>query len=180
MNEQEHNSAATSRNQVPAVYRRVKNAAAKRAASASEGWRDGTRNLDLGGGKFNLFTDTLAKEGVRNLILDPYNRSEEWNRKVIVELERHGADTVTVSNVLNVVKEFEVRAYILRQALLYLNRDGRVYITVYEGDRNSDSRETRDGWQEHRPLRSYLEEARKVFGEQNVECGAGVIVYHKV
>lgn len=180
MDEQEHTSAATSRNQVPAVYKKVMFRAAKRAASATEGWVDGTRNLDLGGGKFDLFTEALAKEGVHNLILDPYNRSEEHNRAVIVELERHGADTVTISNVLNVIKEFEVRAHVLRQALLYLNRDGRIYITVYEGDGRSEGKETRDGWQEHRPLRSYLEEVRKVFGSQSVECKAGIITHHKV
>ena len=58
------------KNVYPAVFNRVKD------------WEEGTVNLDIGGGKYDTATDYLENFGVENLIYDPYNRDEEWNKDV--------------------------------------------------------------------------------------------------
>ena len=96
---QEYSSAKTSIKQIPAGFRII---------DKHFGWQPGTVNLDIGGGKYDLMTDALKEKGVKNLIYDPFNRPLEHNLKIIEELEDHTMDTVTMFNLLNVIKEFEV------------------------------------------------------------------------
>lgn len=139
-------SAATSINakKVPALFKRVQ-------------WKPGTRNLDLGGGRYNTATEYLEGKGVLNWIYDPYNRSEAENQEAM----QCNPDTVTISNVLNVIKEPEARRELLELAKSF---NCPVYITVYEGNGSGEGRETRAGWQENRKLAEYVEEVATVFG----------------
>lgn len=165
---QQYTSEATSRSVVPAIYRRLYG----KNDTQDLFFRPGSINLDLGGGRYDHFTEKLAEHGVENLVLDPYNRSLDHNRQVIQRLEQvRGADTVTLSNVLNVIKEHEVRCFVLRQASLYLRPGGWVFVNVYDGDRTSVASQTRDGWQENRPLRTYLPEVRVVFPDSLLQAG---------
>ena len=94
----------------------------------------GTINIDYGGGKFDNVADYLTQYDVINLVYDPYNRSKEHNKEVLRTCKAAGgADTATCSNVLNVIKEPEVRKNVLENIKKIVKPTGTVYITVYEG-----------------------------------------------
>ena len=97
-------SAGTSLNQLPAIFQKVKK---------SGGWKKGTINLDLGGGKYDQATLFLRRFGVTNIIIDPYNRPAEVNQQATAKLKQSPADTVTLANVLNVIPEPEEQLKVL-------------------------------------------------------------------
>jgi hypothetical protein len=147
-------SAETSLNQVPAIFRLVK----KTGAFVRK-----TRVLDMGGGKFNLTTKALAKLGVTSHVYDPYNRSEEHNDGVRCEFDFDPADVALCSNVLNVVREPSARQAIHHKIKSFVKPGGKVFFTVYEGDRSSRGRKTSKGWQAHRPTKSYVRELKREY-----------------
>lgn len=149
--DQKISSSYTSRNIVPTVFRRVK-------------FKQGTVNLDYGGGKYDSATEFLASQGVTNYVYDPYNRTDAHNTKVIKAIEQNGgADTVTCSNVLNVIAEEESRDRVIRNIKLCLKKDGVAYFTVYSGNGSGKGEATRDGYQSNLPTEAYLDEIRKHF-----------------
>ena len=124
----------------------------------------GTVNLDYGGGRFNNVAEYLKQYDVINLVYDPYNRSSEHNEEVIRLIREHGgADTATCSNVLNVIKEPEVRLNVLKNISKLVKSGGTVYITVYEGKGNNAEGPTKSGYQLNRKTADYLEEIQQVF-----------------
>ena len=125
------------------------------------GWTAGSKNLDIGAGKYQDFSDYLHKKRVKNLPYDPYNRPAKENDESLAACP---ADTVTISDVLNVVQKEEDRIAILKLAKSHARKAGRVYISVYEGDKSGEGKESKkDCWQEHRKLTSYFPEVEKVF-----------------
>jgi hypothetical protein len=92
-------SAATSINsrQLPALFSRVE-------------FNPGTVNLDIGGGKFDNAVEYLKTKGVTSYVYDPFNRTQEHNDMVAGKTENGQSDTVTISNVLNVIDSEAVRA----------------------------------------------------------------------
>lgn len=151
--DQKYTSKNTSinRSKLPAIFRLVN-------------FNPGTVNLDYGGGKFDIATEYLADKGVTNLIYDPYNRSSEHNNQVINEVKSHGgADTVTLSNVLNVIKEPQARRSVLENIKKLLKPAGTLYITVYEGSGDGAERPTSSGYQLNRKTSGYLDEIQEVF-----------------
>lgn len=150
---QEFTSENTSINskKVPAVFKMVH-------------FEPGTVNCDFGGGKFNTAAEYLEQYDVVNLVYDPYNRSSEHNQEVIRLIREHGgADTATCSNVLNVIKEPEVRQNVLKNISKLVKSGGTVYITVYEGKGNNAEGPTKSGYQLNRKTADYLEEIQQVF-----------------
>jgi hypothetical protein len=146
---QEYTSALTSINstQVPSVFARVN-------------WVKGSKNIDIGGGRFDIATRFLAGKGVKNFIYDPYNRPEKHNARV---RRPDYYDTATISNVLNVIKEPSIRLEVLRVAYESLKEGGQVFITVYEGNGSGQPVASTKGWQENRRTVTYLDEVRAVF-----------------
>lgn len=136
----------------------------------------GTVNLDYGGGRFNNVAEYLKQYDVINLVYDPYNRSSEHNQEVIRLIREHGgADTATCSNVLNVIKEPEVRLNVLKNISKLVKSGGTVYITVYEGKGNNAEGLTKSGYQLNRKTADYLEEIQQVFPDAKqkgklIEC----------
>lgn len=176
MGSQDVTSADTSINssKLPVLFTKVKN------------WITGTINLDLGGGKFDNAKEYLEARGVTSYIYDKYNRTAKQNEYAAEHTQDGQADTVTISNVLNVINTQEGRDEVLRNALDAVKPDGTVYITVYNGDKTGVGRVTKttvvknpDGtqtsepasWQENRLLDSYIPEVEKYFG--NVEQVGG-------
>lgn len=175
---QEVSSADTSVNKegsLPKVFSKVE-------------WKPGTVNLDYGGGKYDNATEYLDERGVRNLIFDKYNRTPEHNAYVISKTQNGQADTVTISNLLNVIKEPEARAEVLANAADAVKPDGEVYITVYVGnksgvgaysqfetkiDENGKKVRVPKSWQEHRVLSSYIPEAERFFEHVVLVHGEG-------
>lgn len=150
---QEFTSENTSTNsgKLPAIFKLVN-------------FEPGTINLDYGGGKFDNVAEYLIDYDVINLVYDPYNRSREHNQEVIRMIRDHGgADTVTLSNVLNVIKEPEVRLHALQNIRKLVKPSGTVYITVYEGTRKGNEGPTTRGYQLNKKTADYLDEIRQVF-----------------
>lgn len=129
-------------------------------------WIPNTRNVDIGGGKYDTATEYLAMQGVENLIYDPYNRSSENNKEIMLKFFFHMADTSTISNVLNVIKEKENRIDVLKLARRWSKM---TYITVYEGNKSGIGKESKKGcWQENRCLNSYVQEVEEIFNRVKI------------
>ena len=151
--EQEFSSAKTSINssKLPAIFGMVD-------------FKPDTLNLDYGGGKFDNAVKALAQKGVTNVVYDPYNRTASHNSSVLKQVRANGgADTITCSNVLNVIKEEEVRMSVLRNMKSLVKPSGVVYITVYEGSGDGVGKETSSGYQLNRKTADYIAEVSRVF-----------------
>ena len=143
------------------------------------GWEKGSVNIDIGGGKYDDFTQALEREGVTSYLYDPFARHAAHNAPVLRDLRRGRlkGDTVTCSNVLNVIPEQSARFNVIHQAAKSLKPDGTAWFCVYEGDGTGTGRvtRTRSGmascWQENRKTASYLEEIRPFFGEVELRHG---------
>lgn len=163
--EQEFTSKNTSVNnsRLPAVFAKVD-------------FKPGTINLDYGGGKFDNATEKLAERDVVNLIYDKYNRTPEWNRKVIKQVRANGgADTATCCNVLNVIKEPEERLNVIRNISRLLKPGGTAYFYFYKGDNKGVGRQTgKDSYQLNRKNEEYLDEIKQIFS--NAKPKSGMIV----
>lgn len=150
---QQYTSANTSinKNKLPRIFKLVD-------------FKPFTVNLDYGGGKYDNTTEYLAERSVNNLVFDPYNRTEEHNNTVINSVEGYGgADTATCSNVLNVIKEPEIRQSILENLKRLVKPMGDIYITVYEGSGDGNEHPTKSGYQLNRKTADYMEEIEKIF-----------------
>ncbi len=161
---QKYSSAITSINssKLPSIFRKVD-------------WVSGTKNLDYGGGKFDIATNWLEDhKGVRNYIYDPFNRTEEHNQEV---LSKAPFDTITLSNVLNVIDDDDTRYQLLKRCKRLLKPCGLIYISVYEGDKSGIIKvnEKRNSCQLNRCLWQYIDEVVEVFGI-NVKIKNGMII----
>lgn len=121
---QEYTSANTCVNskKIPALFNKVT-------------FEPNTVNLDFGGGKYDNATNWLKTKKVNNLVYDLYNRPFEENEKVLKYVEKNGVDTVTCSNVLNVIAEKEVRENVVMQCRQALKTGGKAYFYIYEGNK---------------------------------------------
>jgi hypothetical protein len=162
---QQYTSERTCRNQLPALHRALLQAGV---------WQSGDTNADIGGGRFDKAVEELGRHGVEN-VWDPYNRSPEHNEASLRRVVQ-GTTTATVAKVLNVIAEPEVRAVVIRLAA----KAGRAYFHVYEGDGSGVGKKTRDGWQEHRKLASYLPEIVECFGQARVVTLDGLRVIEAI
>lgn len=151
---QEFSSAETSINgkQLPATFNRVE-------------WEEGTTNADIGGGKYDNATAHLETKGVKNIIIDPFNRSPEHNEDAINQVRGGQTDTATVSNVLNVIKEESARAKVIAQAADAIKQDGTAYFKIYNaaGDKAGPTQGGKS-WQNRRAAQTYMPEIEKSFG----------------
>lgn len=150
---QEFNSADTSINsgKLPTVYSKLE-------------FANGCTVLNYGGGKFNNTIEFGNANGFTDLIFDPFNRTVEWNAAVVKSISENGVDLAILSNVLNVIKEVDVRGFVLSVLANTLDENKPLFITVYEGDRTGYGRQTsKSAWQENRKLKEYLAEVQKHF-----------------
>jgi len=121
-------------------------------------WKSGTRNADIGGGRFDNATEFLSKSGVENVIYDPYNRTQESNKAAVAKISGGQSDTATINNVLNVIAEPESRELVIRQAADAIKEDGKAYFLIYEGNAKGVGSQTKAGWQENRKAETYVDE----------------------
>jgi len=158
---QEYDSADTSLNQIPALFKKL----------LEQGKFCGD-NFDNGGGKYDKATEWLKENGYGNFVYDKYNRSEEHNKAVE---DKNDYKTSTISNVLNVIKEDDVILDVLRKSK---QKAPITYISVYEGDKSGKGRMTKDKngkkcWQRNQRLKDYVPLVEQVF--DHVECKNGII-----
>jgi SAM-dependent methyltransferase len=162
---QEFSSAATSINKakLPTGYSVV---------HKKFGWKPKTTHVDIGGGKFDNAVEFLEKLGVEAHVYDPFNRTPEHNQRVMERVSKTGADTASMFNVLNVIKEPEYRMDALQTAHKTLKPGGRIFIGIYEGDRSGVGKKTKaDSWQNNMTTAAHLPEVRKVFPNARIEHG---------
>lgn len=138
-------------------------------------------NLDYGGGKYDIGTEYLYRNGIRNLIYDKFNRTKQHNHSVLKEImDLGGADTVTLLNVLNVIRERENRIFCIKDAFSYLKSGGSMIITIYYGKANNIGELTKKiTWQENRKMISYADEIKEALGDVNLEFYKKCIVVRK-
>lgn len=163
-------SAATSLNQVPAIFKnpiflkyqekdRMENPVCH------------PHNLDIGGGRYNTSSDYLMENhGIVNIIFDPYNRTDAENQSAMKSLHQSAFDqlsgtigkirSVTVSNVLNVINDDSAM-----EAVICLSATALVpvFFTVYEGDKSGQGKTTSKGYQRNAPTADYIPYIQKHF-----------------
>ena len=150
---QEISSAKTARpGQIPRGFKLIK-------------WRPGTVNFDIGGGRDNEGTEYLKGQGVDSFVYDLYNRDPAHNRKSVERIIEHKVDTVTVMNVLNVIKEPEIRDNTILQAAKSLKKGGVAYFQIYEGSKDGVGKVTSAGWQNNMKTVDYVGEIQKRFND---------------
>ena len=65
-------------------------------------------HLNNGAGKYDIGQIELSKQGVTEIPMDPFNRSEKRNQQAYNALKEHGgAASAKSSNVLNVIRDYE-------------------------------------------------------------------------
>jgi len=89
---------------------------------------------------------------------------------VIKQIAGGQADTATVANVLNVIKEESVRDRVIAQAADAIKDDGAAYFSMYKAT-GEVAQATRDGWQNHLPTTEYLPEIKRHFDDVQVRDG---------
>lgn len=163
--EQEYDSAATSRPQIAAAFGKIK-------------FEPGTLNVDYGGGKYDLATEYLKTLDVINCVYDPFNRNKEHNKQVTeIVKEYGGADTVTCNNVLNVIDSSNARLTVLKNMDRLLKSGGTAYISVYEKDRSGKGAPTKNNsYQTNMKLKQYMDEITKVFSNAKYDGKNQMIV----
>lgn len=140
-------SAKTSLKQVAAPFKKIK-------------WEQGTKNIDIGGGRFNLASEFMKQLGAENHVYDPFNRSKEHNEMVA---QQAPYDTGTMFNVLNVIPEEPAQIKALENFKKFVKPGGKVYISVWVGDKTGEGKETKSGYQHNKKLNDYLPLIQKVF-----------------
>ncbi|TVM31155.1 LPD38 domain-containing protein [Oceanidesulfovibrio marinus] len=151
--EQEFTSEETSQSIVPSTFNVF-----------AEDFKEGTRNLDLGGGKHERATERLAEMGIENLVYDPFARDAAHNARRLEDATSGGIATITVNNVLNVIKEPAARESVIKQAARFASKKSApVYFKIYEGNGKGEGTTTSKGWQENRKAATYEAEISQYF-----------------
>ena len=164
--DQKYTSANTSIN-------KTKTASAFTKLLEKDVFKKGSTNLDIGGGRFDNANDLLKdKAGAKNIVFDPFNRTKAHNAKVAKQVSGGKVDTVTINNTLNVIEEIPNQIKVLEQAKDAVKADGKVYISIYPGDKSGVGRTTaEDSFQQMKPLSDYLETVQEVFPNAKIVNG---------
>tara|TARA_Y100000310_G_scaffold78183_1_gene74817 strand:- start:1304 stop:1810 length:507 start_codon:yes stop_codon:yes gene_type:complete len=153
MAKQEFTSEKTTRKQITALHKKLVERAYVKA---------GDRILDYGGGKWDLGIEYFAEHDIDSKVFDPYNRTLPENFAACKWAAEKGPTGVLLANVLNVIKEAEVRADVVRDVSFF---EVPIYVIVHPGDNDGIGKPSRDGWQEHRELKSYIPEIQEALGD---------------
>lgn len=157
---------------VPALFKKIS-------------WSPNTVNFDYGCGYKSTqerIAEFLADKGVEYIGFDKFNQTPAEQEEAWAAIESvGGADTATCANVLNVVKERDVRVNeIIANVYDVLKSGGTAYFDVYEGDRSSAGGQTgKDNYQLKRPVDGYVEEVAEIFGDNNVKLKGKLIIAKK-
>src|SRR5690606_155874 len=92
-----------------------------------------------------------------------FNRTLEHNLEAVEKIQNGQCDTVTVSNVLNVIKERINRSKVIKQAENCLKLGGTAYFQIYEGNSSGVGKETSAGWQNNSKTIAYMSEISRYF-----------------
>lgn len=117
--------------------------------------------LDYGCGRYTDHIRAALPEETIYLPYDVYNQPQRVNLQTVKLLEDfHSARfpvSVVCSNVLNVIMEDAIIDGIAANIRDIIRDGGTAYITVYEGDRTGQGRQTGpDQWQRNQRVREYI------------------------
>lgn len=137
------------------------------------GWPKGSVILDYGCGNQENMDNASAfldQFGVQYVGYDKYNQSTEDKRAAIKLIRSNGgADIVTCSNLLNTIKEPEVRRNILDNMKDLAKPGAKIYITTWYDKNKSEGPTGGNKYQLHRRPNEYLEEIREVFPDADTK-----------
>ena len=148
-------------------------------------WKSGTLNLDYGCGEYSTserIKEFLSDKGVEYVGYDKFNRTEQENKEAIKAVrDNGGADTVTCANVLNVIKERDVRVNeVIKNIYNLLKNGGTAYFDVYEDKKKDGPKQTgKDKFQLFKGIDEYVEEVEEIFGEGNVTRKGKLLIAKK-
>jgi hypothetical protein len=137
------------------------------------------RNLDYGGGKWETATTYLRNNhNCENIVVDPFNRSQEHNFAMLSKAEKDGIDSITCLNVLNVIKSANERETLL-DILRMRSTINRIHhgttpiiiIQVYEGDKTANA-----DVQTCMKAKDYIPEIANSFPEWSIKRKGNVII----
>lgn len=159
-------SANTSinKNRMPAVYGKIQLV-------------DGDRVLDYGCGRYTEHLYHHCKENLAGFFpFDPFNVPEWKNRLSREQLENRPATIGVMSNVLNVIDSDGAIREAISDALSLISHRGKLYITVYEGDKSGVGKYTSaDSFQRNMKLKEYLPMLKGMGFDAVMERGTIVI-----
>lgn len=141
--------------------------------------------FDYGCGEYNTserIKEFLADKEVTYIGYDKFNRTAQENSESLKQLNQlGGADIATCANVLNVIKEREIRVNeVIKNIYMKLKNGGTAIFDVYEDKKKAGPKQTgKDKYQLFKGLEDYVEEVAEIFGEQNVEKKGSIILAHK-
>ena len=151
---------------------KTKTAAAFTQLTKEKAFKKGSVNIDIGGGKFDNADELLQKSDATNLVYDPFNRTKAHNANVVDAVSGGNADTATINNVLNVIDGEANQLKVLNQAKDAVKKDGKVYISVFEGKKDGVGRVTsKDSYQQDKKAAEYLDLVKKVFPDAKLKNG---------
>ncbi len=162
MDSQRVTSKNTSVNKIAAFYKKLVNV----------GVEDDTENVfDYGCGRYFQKTIDFAKDnGFSVYGYDKYNQTMEDKKKSLDFL--YIADIIACNNVLNVLEDDTLNEVIDDLRSLSVCCEIPVYITVYEGDKSGQGRETKkDCYQRHERVQEYVPLLEKHFDSVTVKGG---------
>lgn len=149
-------SENTSLNQTPATFTNYE-------------FKSTDRILDWGGGRYDTSKKALEATypGIKVEVVDPFNRTESHNNRVLKEYSANKANVLTVNNVLNVINSTSAIEDVIKESKQYLSKDGIAYFAIYEGDGSGKGKETSAGYQNNQKASYYIPFVEKYY--KNVE-----------
>jgi hypothetical protein len=133
--------------------------------------------LDVGGGSSDVSKKWVEcnYKNIRFLVVDPYKRSYEHNRKIETEVKLNGgADIITSMSVLNVIPDKVTRIQHILYVYQYLRYGGTAYFKIWPGfypERGSGLGVfdfERKVFQSNCWVSFYVSEVASVFGNENI------------
>lgn len=117
---------------------------------------EGDRVLDYGCGRYTEHLTRYCLENHAELFpFDPFNIPEWKNKETREKLKNRPATIGIMSNVLNVIDSDEAIKEAIKNALSLIS--GKLYITVYEGDRTGHGKYTsNDSFQRNMKRKEYI------------------------
>lgn len=143
-------SAKTSIKQVPAIAKKDYFLDSLKSAQCA---------LNYGCGEFPILVDRHCNHNFFKY--DPFHDYNELK-------DFYAFDVILCANVLNVIDSRYTMTDIVWSIFNHLERGGKAFFSVYEGNRSGDGKVTKKGYQRNQKSGDYLELLSHVFGAQNV------------
>lgn len=144
-------------NQMPKTIKKIEN-----IITPGQKW------ADIGGGRFDNVIQYFNDKQCELFVYDPFNRSQDYNKKTVDNIANSQCDGVMINNVLNVILEKENRIKVIQQAFDCLKENGQAFFKIYVGNSSGISQKSTnnvDSAQLNQPSYFYVDEIQQIFGD---------------